>query len=136
MEIRTLIKQLLKEYYDDLDDFSGFDDFRTSGPKNTNTFIKNLPDTIRLYRILVADSVDTINKNEIGSHYSMDKKNLLKTHSFLKGKKYFLVTVDSPKKLVDTKITLQNNELYPNEKEVTLKNKGRGVKIIAIEELN
>jgi hypothetical protein len=45
-------------------------------------------------------------------------------------------TVDAPKSLIDVKTTMDNNALYPNEKEITLKNKGKGVKIISIEPLN
>ena len=110
--MKKFIKKLLREYYDDFDGLSDFNDDDFYEPKKKKTsFINELPDIIRLYRILVADSEESIDKQFPGFHYSMDKKNLLKTHSFLKGKNYFLVTVDAPKKLIDTKTTLENNGL-------------------------
>jgi flagellar motility protein MotE (MotC chaperone) len=36
------------------------------------------------------------------------------------------------KKLIDTKETILNRILYPNEQEITLKNKGRGVEVVSI----
>jgi hypothetical protein len=32
--------------------------------------------------------------------------------------------------------TIENNILYPNEREITVKNKGKNVKIVRIEEIN
>lgn len=97
-------------------------------------FVKNLPDPVKLYRIIVADSKDDINTNELGSHYSISRKDLISSHSYLtgQGEKYFLVTVNSPKKLIDVKETITNNILYPNEQEITLKNKGKGVEVVSI----
>ena len=129
----------LTEYYDDFDMPFSDDDFfepKKKAKPNKASFLAKYPDVLRLYRILIANSVDEIDANYLGYHYSMDKKNLLKTHSFLKDKKYFLATVDAPKSLIDVKTTMDNNALYPNEKEITLKNKGKGVKIISIDPLN
>lgn len=127
----------LTEYYDDFD-YDDMDFFEPQKPKKSDkvSFMSKLPDVIRLYRILVADSIEDIDTTFLGYHYSMDKKNLLRTHSFLKGKKYFLATVDAKKSLVDIKTTMDNNALYPNEKEITLKNKGRGVDVLSIEPFN
>jgi len=127
----------INEYYDDFD--MGFDDsdfYEPKKVKNTKaSFLSKFPDVLRLYRVLIADSIDNIDVKYPGQHYSMDKNNLLKTHSFLKGKNYFLMTVDAPKSLIDVKTTMDNNELYPNEKEITLKNKGRGVDVVSIHPL-
>jgi len=99
--------------------------------------IKNLPDPIKLYRILQVDDENEIDKTKLGSHYSTSKKDLLQSHSYItgSGEKYFLITVNSPKKLIDIRETITNNILYPNENEITLKNKGRGVEIISIREI-
>jgi hypothetical protein len=51
------------------------------------------------------------------------------------GEKYYLVSVLSPKKLIDINQTIINNILYPNEQEITLKKKGKGVKIVSIKEI-
>ena len=137
---RKLNEALINEFYDDDFDIPfNDDDFfepKKKAKPNKASFLAKYPDVLRLYRILIANSVDEIDTNYLGYHYSMDKKNLLKTHSFLKDKKYFLATVDAPKSLIDVKTTMDNNALYPNEKEITLKNKGKGVKIISIDPLN
>lgn len=99
--------------------------------------IKNLPDPVKLYRILMVDNEENINTEELGSHYSINKRELLSSHSYLtgSGEKYFLVTVLSPKKIIDLNQTVINNILYPNENEVTLKKKGKGVKIHSIRKI-
>ena len=50
--------------------------------------------------------------------------------------KYYLITAKIPKKEVDLEETIKNNILYPNEMEITVKNKGKNVKIVKIEEIN
>ena len=41
----------------------------------------------------------------------------------------------SPKNLVDVNETIANRILYPNEQEITLKNKGRGVEVISVKKI-
>ena len=96
--------------------------------------VKNLPEEIKLYRLIKVDDKKDINIDEPGVHYSLNKKDLLSSHSFADGHgdTAYLITVLSPKKLVDTDETIHNNILYPHEQEVTLKNKGKGVKIVSI----
>ncbi len=79
-----------------------------------------------------------INLDEIGSHFSENKVELLSNHSFCAGcgEKYFLITTKIPKKEVDLQEMLINNILYPNEYEITVKNKGKNVKIVKIEVIN
>jgi len=102
------------------------------------SYVKELPEELKLYRILSVDSKDDINKEELGSHYSTDKKNLLSSHDYVtgSGEEYYLVTVKAKKSMVDVMETLENNILYPNEKEITLKNKGKGVEIISTKKIN
>jgi hypothetical protein len=100
--------------------------------------VKNLPETLTGYRILVVNNKKDINLDEIGSHFSENKVELLSNHSFCIGcgEKYFLITAKIPKKEVDLQEMLRNNILYPNELEITVKNKGKNVKIVKIEEIN
>jgi hypothetical protein len=102
------------------------------------SYVKELPEELKLYRILSVDSKDEINKDELGSHYSTDRKNLLSSHDYVtgSGEDYYIVTVKAKKSMVDVMETLENNILYPNEKEITLKNKGKGVEIISIKKIN
>jgi hypothetical protein len=100
--------------------------------------VKNLPKTIIGYRILVVNDEKSINLDEIGTHFSENKVELLSNYSFCAGcgEKYYLITAKIPKNEVDIQETLQNNILYPNEHEISVKNKGKNVKIVKIEEIN
>jgi hypothetical protein len=67
----------------------------------------------------------------------MNRKELVKSHQFATGvgDKTFLLSVIANKSQIDNKETLNNRVLYPHENEITLKNKGKGVKIVNIKEL-
>tara|TARA_R110000868_G_scaffold84_13_gene930 strand:+ start:14635 stop:15075 length:441 start_codon:yes stop_codon:yes gene_type:complete len=101
-------------------------------------WVKNLPKTQKGYRILVVNDKKDINLDEIGSHFSTNKVELLSNHSFCVGcgDKYFLITSEIPKNEVDIEESIKNNILYPNENEITVKNKGKNVKILSIQEIN
>lgn len=104
---------------------------------NLIQYIKDLPDPVKLYRIIMVDNKEDIDTEKLGSHYSTNKRDLISSHSYLtgSGEKYYLVTVKSPKKLIDVEETISNNILYPNEQEITLKNKGKGVEIVSISKI-
>lgn len=100
--------------------------------------LKNLPETVKGYRILVVNDQKDINLDEIGSHFGENKRDLLMNHSYLTGfgEKYYIITVEIPKKEINFSETIENNILYPHEKEITVKNKGKNVKILKIEEID
>ncbi len=100
--------------------------------------VKNLPETLIGYRILVVNDKKDINLDEIGSHFGKNRLELLSNHSFCTGcgEKYFLITAEIPKNEIDIEETIKNNILYPNENEITVKNKGKNIKILKIEEIN
>ena len=102
--------------------------------ENLIDYVKSLPDTVKLYRIISVDSKEDIDTEKLGSHYATNKRDLLSSHSFVSeyGENQFLVTVKAPKSLIDMNETIANNILYPNENEITLKKKGKGVEIISI----
>lgn len=142
--MRALIKQILKEELSGKKYFisrlieMGFDeDSAVEELKIIVDYLKNLPDEIILYRIVVADNKSDINLEQVGSHYSMDKNSLLDSHSYVTGygENYFLLKVKASKKLIDKNETILNNILYPNEKEITLKNKGRGIEVLSIKKI-
>ena len=104
-------------------------------------FVKDLPKNIVLYRIIFVDKEDMINMEKPGTHYSMDKSELLKNHYTTLGtsefgKECFLITVLADKNLVDVERTIANNILHPDEKEVTLKKGGKGIKYLKHERIN
>jgi hypothetical protein len=100
--------------------------------------IKKLPSEIKLFRIIKADDRKDINTKTPGSHYAKNKKDLMSGHSFADGSgdNSFMITVLASKELIDIDETIHNNLLYPNENEVTLKNKGEGVKIVSITKIS
>jgi len=105
--------------------------------KNLKSHLEKLPEEIKLYRIISVDNKEDINTKFLGSHYSHSKKDLMSSHSFTTGygEKKFLITVTAKKNQIDLFSTLENNILYPNEQEITLKNKGKGVDIVSIKEI-
>ena len=129
--MKSKIKKLLREYFDEFDSFDYFE----SSIEDEKEKLKKLPDVLTLYRIIIAEKPEMIDLERPGSHYSMDKENLIKTHSFLKNNNYFLLTVEASKKLIDFDLTAENNYNFPNEKEITLKNKGKGVNVISVEQI-
>jgi hypothetical protein len=100
--------------------------------------VKNLPEMVKGYRILRVNNKKDINLDEIGSHFAKNKADLLSNHSYLTGlgEKYYLITAKIPKNDIDLEETIKNNILYPHENEITVKNKGKNVKIVKIEEIN
>ena len=101
-------------------------------------WLNGLPDTIILYRLLYLHEEDDINKEELGDHYSDNKKELLYNHHN-KGSIYsdygenpILLTVKIKKDQIDIFNTLHNNIMYPHEQEITLKNKGKGSELIDV----
>lgn len=105
--------------------------------KGLISHIESLPQTIKLYRIIYADDLSEIDKNLLGSHYSNNKRELINSHSYTTGygDYKYLFTVEANKEMIDFVQTISNNILYPNENEITLKNKGKGIKIISIKKL-
>lgn len=79
-----------------------------------------------------------INMTKIGSHFALNRLDLVKNYSFStgSGKKYYIITANIPKKEVDVQETIHNNILYPQENEITVKNKGKNVEIVSIKEIN
>ena len=106
------------------------------------TWVKDLPEELFLYRVLYLDDENQINYDELGSHYSQDRTDLINNHYYRgsiyghgQGEDAYLITVKVPKSEVDVMETLNNNILYPHEKEITLKDKGRGAKYLDIEKI-
>ena len=100
-------------------------------------YIKSLPETIKLYRVVFLEKESDLDTTYPGSHYVLSKNTLLSSHSDVphsgaKGKPY-LLTVKAPKGLIDVKTTVSNRIAYPHEQEITLLDKGKGTSIIKIE---
>jgi hypothetical protein len=108
---------------------------------NLTDYYDNLPENLTLYRILFAGSKNEIDTQYPGSHYSMNKKDLLDNHygslrDSSYGDKCFIIQVKVQKQLIDSYESIKINILYPNEQEITLNNKGFGAEIIKITQIN
>lgn len=103
--------------------------------KNLLSIIK-LPNTITLYRVVFLKNKNSLNKNEVGTHYVLKRDELEKSHqqgSHVGGGEPFILTVKAPTSLIDIYTTLENRVLFPHENEISLLNKGLGAKITNIE---
>ena len=100
--------------------------------------VKDLPETIKAYRIVSVNDKKDINMSKIGSHFALNSSDLVKNHPFCTGcgENYYIITANIPKKEVDVQETIHNNILYPQENEITVKNKGKNVEIVSIKEIN
>lgn len=100
-------------------------------------WLNSLPNELELYRIVFVDSEEEINLKEPGAHYAMDKEQLLSSHSWLDGygDKKFLITVIAKKSMIKKSTTLMVRAIFPHENEILLKNNGKGVKIVSVEEI-
>lgn len=123
--------------YMDYDKESAIEDL-----KDLVSYLNNLKSPLTLYRIICSDSEEEINLSKVGSHYSLNKKNLITNHyrrgsvaGDCRGEKVFLLTVSADKSIINVMETLSNNILYPHEEEITLKGEGYGVNVIKVEEL-
>jgi hypothetical protein len=99
--------------------------------------LKTLPDTLTLYRVVFVDNPNDINQNQPGDHYVLNKRDLERSHykqTHVGHGNPYLITVKAPKSMVDFETTIDNRIKYPHEKEITLKNKGAGAKIINVSE--
>lgn len=104
-------------------------------------WLNGLPEETILYRLLYVDDDEKIDKEFLGDHYTPNKKELLYNH-YNKGSIYggneghpVLVKVKINKEQIDIFNTIHNNIYYPHEEEITLKNKGKNVKIIDVTKL-
>lgn len=108
---------------------------------NITDYYDNLPENLTLYRIIFAGSKNEIDRQYPGSHYSISQKDLLENHygslrDSSYGDKCFIIKVKAQKQLIDSYESIKNNILYPNEQEITLKNKGFGAEVIKITQVS
>ena len=104
-------------------------------------WLNGLPQETILYRLLYVDDDEKIDKEFLGDHYTPNKKELLYNH-YNKGSIYggneghpVLIKVKINKEQIDIFNTIHNNINFPHEEEITLKNKGKNVKIIDVTKL-
>ena len=104
----------------------------------------DLPDPVRLHRIIFLSKKSDFRKDEPGSHYSLDKNKLVDNHYLMdqlndyaefNDSKPYILTIESPKSKIDFDETINNNLAYPNEEEITLKEKGKGTNFISLERI-
>lgn len=155
MVYRQLIKEVLLEYSKKtkvdlsnsqtkqlLDDVSsmGYVEEDQEFLNNLINWLNQLPQRVKIYRLIFVDDQSMINTNRIGSHFSYNKSNLINSHyeslnQSTYGEYGFLISAFVKKDSIDIFETLRNNILFPNETEITVKNKGKNVEIISIKKI-
>lgn len=124
------------DYYEVLDRLNDF--CNTDFPYG----IKNIPDTITLYRLLNVENIDKINKTKLGKHFVGDKK-MFEDEDFLDSflhrygeetKRWFIVSIETKSDNINISSTLGNRAEYPDEYEITIYNDD-DLNIIDIEEV-
>jgi hypothetical protein len=105
--------------------------------------LKNIPNKVKIYRILFLENKDEFNKNEFGCHYFTDTTLLWDSDFILRigGEEYdwdiqhpyvFELLIDRNE--IDFSHTISNNLLYPNEFEITTKTKNPNIEILNIKD--
>lgn len=106
------------------------------------SYYEKLPNSLTLYRLIFSDSEEEIDRQYPGYHYTRKKVDLLDNHYFQAykdssvGLNPYIIKVKIQKQMIDFYESIKNNILYPGEKEITLKDKGFGAKIIEIMPVN
>ena len=131
--IAKFVKIGLNSIYDD-------EDMALTDLKEHVKLLNSLPNPVKLYRVVFLENENQLNRDNPGSHYVMNRQLLEKTHSTqahlgAKGKPYML-TVLAPLILIDVNETLSARMQYPHESEITLKNEGKGAKILSLEPMS
>jgi hypothetical protein len=137
-----------KKQYNEFIDYAlktGFDNEESAKwqLKNLINLFNKLPDTIKLYRLVFLSKKSDLRKEELGSHYVLNKRTLIQNHydkmlynySEFENSKPYMMTVETSKSKIDFYETIRNNLAYPNEQEITLKDKGKGIKLISLDSL-
>ena len=104
--------------------------------------IQNIPNTVKLYRLLNVDSEEAINKEELGTAFVGDK-DMYDDDEFVESflhrygeetKRWFIVTIETPSSNINMSSTLGNRAEYPDEYEITVES-DKNLKIVNIEEI-
>lgn len=102
-------------------------------------FYQEMPDPVTLYRVVAVKDKNEIKTSELGDHYISDYNHIsqgnlidsIATEEW-NDKKVYVLQVSVPVSQIDVFQTLIQNLSFPNEQEITLKNKGKGAKLIDV----
>jgi len=129
-KILEIFEFLGTQGYSDEDD--AFDDF-----KEKIEFYKSMSDPFKLFRIIGVKNKKMIKTDNLGEHWtphewSLDGDMLMSIgyENWDDDVKPFVIEVMAPISEIDVLQTIVQNLNFPNEHEINLKNKGKGVKFI------
>ena len=128
-DVPKIIDMLGHEGYNDEEE--AIDDL-----KNKIKEWKKLNDPCILYRIVSSETIEDINKEEPGEHWTMydwnldgDLINSIDDDTW-EDKPLFIIEAKVPLSEIDIKQTIIQNLSFPNEYEINLKNKGKNIKFM------
>ena len=103
------------------------------GINHATNALKNLPKKFKIYRIVVLNNPSELDTDKLGTHWTLNKKNLLESYNITEDKKYCLITARITEDRVILRKTFELNAEYPNEMEISVDNDGRNLDIISVE---
>ena len=131
-KIWKFISYLGSEGYNSDDD--AFDDL-----KSRVSEYRKLPNPVTLYRIVGVVDGDVIDKNELGSHWTISTDyydsnflELIGTDRWDSDTVPYMITAKVPHSKIDIGETIYHNLTYPRENEIFVKDSGRGLNIVNI----
>lgn len=105
--------------------------------KEKISFYKEMPNPIILYRAIGVKNKKMIKTDDIGEHYTPYKWNIdtdmlmsIGYENWDENTKPYVMEVLVPHSEIDIIQTIIQNLSFPNEHEITLKNKGKGAKFV------
>jgi len=129
-KIRKIFDFIGSEGYNDEED--AFIDF-----KEKIKYYQQMPDPVRLYRVVGVKNKKMIKTDNIGQHFTpfemdIDGDMLMSIgwEIWDDDAKPYIIEVDAPISEIDVLQTIIQNLSFPNEQEINLKNDGKGAKFI------
>jgi hypothetical protein len=135
-KIKEAIDYFGYEGYNDKED--AFDDLNEK-----IDFYKKMPNPATLYRVVGVKNRKLIKTNDLGEHFTPYKWNIdgdmllsIGYENWDENTKPYIMETSVPHSEIDIIQTIIQNLSFPNEHEITLKNNGRGAKLVKISKFN
>jgi len=130
---KILNKETLSEIVNFLKERGLDNDEIRFGINNATNLLKDVPKKFKIYRIISLNNPSELDKDKLGSHWTLSKENLLESYRIMDEKNYCLVTANVSEERVDIRKSFELNAEFPNEMEILIDNDGKNLDVISIE---